>query len=125
VATGIQRREIVEAMHDKLCAAELCDEISVCYHTDAAGCDCRKPKPGMLLDAARKWDVDLHRSFMVGDRWRDIAAGQAAGCCCCFFIDYGYRERRPENPHFVVKSLEEAGAHILDSFKGGRDRQHE
>src|SRR5205823_3100427 len=46
----------------------------------SAQCACRKPKPGMLLEAARRWGLDLERSFMVGDRWSDILAGQAAGC---------------------------------------------
>lgn len=112
VATGVQTRAVVEAMHDKLRAAGLCDDIKVCYHTEADGCGCRKPKPGMLIEAAREWQVDLARSFMVGDRWRDVAAGKAAGCYT-FFIDYEYRERRAENPDAVVASLEEAGRLIL------------
>lgn len=112
VATGAQSREMVEAMHDRLRAAGLCDDIRACYHTDADGCDCRKPKPGMLIDAAHEWQIDLARSFMVGDRWRDVAAGKAAGCYT-FFIDYQYRERRADNPDAVVGSLEEVGKLIL------------
>jgi len=112
VATGVQRREIVEAMHTRLLVAGLCDDVKVCYHTDADDCDCRKPRPGMLIDAAREWHIDLEHSFMVGDRWRDIAAGKAAGCHT-YFIDYQYREPRPENPDAVVASLEEAGRLIL------------
>lgn len=112
VATGVQSREVVEAMHHRLRAAGLCDDIKVCYHTDEDGCDCRKPKPGMLLDAAHEWQIDLGRSFMVGDRWRDVAAGKAAGCYT-FLVDYGYRERRAENPDAVVASLQEAGELIL------------
>lgn len=112
VATGVQRRQVVEAMHDKLRAAGLCDDIKVCYHTDSDGCNCRKPKPGMLIEAAREWQIDLARSFMVGDRWRDVAAGKAAGCYT-FFVDYEYRERRADSPDAVVGSLEEAGRLIL------------
>jgi len=112
VTTGVQQREVVEAMHDKLLAAGLCDDIKVCYHTDADGCDCRKPKPGMLLAAARERNIDLARSFMVGDRWRDVDAGNAAGCST-FFIDYRYNEKRPANPHTVVESLQDAGRFIL------------
>ena len=112
VGTGIQRREVVEAMHDKLRVAGLCDDVRVCYHTDEDCCDCRKPKPGMLIEAAREWQIDLARSFMVGDRWRDVAAGKAAGCYT-FFIDCKYRERRAHNPDAVVASLEEAGSLIL------------
>ena len=112
VATGIQRREIIEAMHAKLRAEALCDDIEVCYHIDADGCECRKPKPGMLINAARKWQVDLSASFMVGDRWRDIAAGRAAGCYT-LFIDYGYREKRAEQPDAVIRYLKEASRIIL------------
>lgn len=112
VATGVQRREVVEAMHNKLRAAGLCDVVKVCYHADADGCDCRKPKPGMLIEAAREWQIDLACSFMVGDRWRDVAAGKAAGCRT-FFIDYEYQERHADNPDAVVASLEEAGKLIL------------
>lgn len=112
VATGRQRRDVVEAMHERLRATGLCDDIKACYHTDADGCDCRKPKPGMLIEAAREWQIDLGRSFMVGDRWRDVAAGKAAGCHTVL-IDYEYRERRADNPDAVVASLEEAGRLIL------------
>ncbi len=112
MATGIQRREVVEAMHGKLLSAGLCDDVKVCYHTDADGCGCRKPKPGMLLDAAREWQIDLQRSFMVGDRWRDVAAGKAAGCFT-FFIDYKYQEQSADKPDTVVASLAEAVELIL------------
>ena len=57
-------------------------------------CSCRKPKPGMLLEAARIWHIDLTASFMVGDRWRDVDAGNAAGCTS-IFIDHGYTEPQP------------------------------
>jgi len=66
----------------------------------------------MLRNAALRWDIDLSRSFMVGDRWRDIGAGKAAGCRT-FFVDYGYREQRPDNPDFVVKDLAEAAQIIV------------
>ena len=112
VATGVQRRLVVEAMHAKLRVAGLCDDVKVCYHMDADGCSCRKPKPGMLIEAAREWKIDLRRSFMVGDRWRDVAAGKAAGCYT-IFVDYKYQERYPDNPDAVVASLEEAGRLIL------------
>lgn len=115
VAMGVQPRKVVEAMHDKLRAAGLCDEIKVCYHADSDGCNCRKPKPGMLIEAAREWQIDLARSFMVGDRWRDVAAGKAAGCYT-FLVDYEYRERHADSPDAVVGSLEEAGRLILQGI---------
>ena len=112
VATGLQAREVVESMHKKLHDAAICDDIKVCYHTDDDACDCRKPKPGMLLEAAKEWQIDLQRSFMVGDRWRDVAAGKAAGCQT-FFIDYQYREQSAEKPDAIVTSLKEAAKLIL------------
>ncbi|HEX4798372.1 MAG TPA: HAD family hydrolase [Burkholderiales bacterium] len=115
VAAGRLKLETVEAMHRRLAMELELDDIKVCYHGDADGCECRKPKPGMLLQAAREFRIDLSRSFMVGDRWRDVAAGQAAGCTS-FFIDYGYREKLPEPPYIAVKSLAEAGSRILAGF---------
>jgi D-glycero-D-manno-heptose 1,7-bisphosphate phosphatase len=112
VGTGKQRAEIVEGMHRRLRDELALDDIKVCYHADGDGCECRKPKPGMLLQAAREFGIDLERSFMIGDRWRDVAAGHAAGCAT-FFIDYGYREKRPEPLYLAVKSLPEASARIL------------
>lgn len=117
IATGMQKTEVVEAMNQRLINELALDEIKVCRHSDADRCDCRKPKPGMLLQAAREFDIDLKRSFMIGDRWRDVAAGQAAGCAT-FFIDCGYRERRPKRPYVEVKSLAEAGSRILSEFIG-------
>ncbi len=112
VATGVQARDVVESMHKKLHDAAICDDIKVCYHTDDDACYCRKPKPGMLLEAAKEWQIDLPRSFMVGDRWRDVAAGKAAGCQT-LFIDYQYREQSAEKPDAVVASLEDATKFIL------------
>ena len=105
-------RSVVEAMHDKLFAALPIDEIKVCYHTEADGCDCRKPKAGMLLSAARDWRIDLSRSVMVGDRWRDIDAGKSAGCRT-IFIDRQYAESLRQKPDFIVGSLAEAARIIV------------
>jgi D-glycero-D-manno-heptose 1,7-bisphosphate phosphatase len=112
VATGKQRSEVVEAMHDRLRRELPLDAVKVCFHIDEQKCDCRKPKPGMLLQAAREYGIDLPRSFLVGDRWRDIEAAQAVACSP-FFVDYGYGEKRPEKPYVPVKSLSEAVALIL------------
>jgi D-glycero-D-manno-heptose 1,7-bisphosphate phosphatase len=115
VGTGKQRIEVVETMH-KLLREELAlDDVRVCYHTDDQKCDCRKPNPGMLLQASIDHGIDLGQSFLVGDRWRDVAAGQAAGCGC-FFVDYEYQEQRPKRPYVTVKSLSEAAAVILSNI---------
>jgi len=112
VATGKQRREVVETMHAYLSEKLPLDAIKACYHVDSDDCDCRKPKPGMLLDAAGELGLDLAGSFMVGDRWRDVGAGQSAGCRA-FFIEAGYSEKRPDQPYVEVKSLPEAVDRIL------------
>jgi transaldolase len=111
VARGTQQRDVVEAMNEKLRAALPVDEVVVCWH-DGDECDCRKPKPGALLDAARRHGIDLAQSFMVGDRWRDIEAGQRAGVRC-LFIDHGYRERQPEGEFVRVDSIGSAAEEIL------------
>jgi D-glycero-D-manno-heptose 1,7-bisphosphate phosphatase len=112
VATGKQRREVVEAMHARLLAELAIDAVKVCFHVDADNCRCRKPRPGMLLEAARDLGIDLSASYMVGDRWRDVAAGQAAGCKA-LFIDYGYAEKSPKEPFVAVKSLPAAAELII------------
>jgi len=117
VGAGKQRREIVEGMHRRLRNELALDDIKVCYHADGDGCECRKPKPGMLLQAAREFGIDLKQSFMVGDRWRDVAAGQAAGCAN-FFIDYRYGEKQPEPPYTAVESLADASRRILGEVIG-------
>lgn len=97
VARGITRFEDVDTMHATLRAALPLDAFFVCYHDNADGCECRKPKPGMLIAAAATHGVDLARSYMVGDRWRDVDAGAAAGCRTVW-IDRGYREQSPAHP---------------------------
>ena len=114
VRTGKQQREVVETMHRHLLEALPLDGIRVCYHIEQDGCDCRKPKPGLLVQAASEFGIDLPASFMVGDRWRDVLAGQAAGCYS-FFVDLGYRERRPEPPYTLVTSLLDAARAIVQA----------
>jgi D-glycero-D-manno-heptose 1,7-bisphosphate phosphatase len=116
VATGKQRREVVEAMNAHLMRHLAIDAVKVCYHGEAEGCACRKPRPGMLLEAAAQFGIDLGGSFLVGDRWRDVAAGQAAGCRV-FFIDCAYAEKRPDKPYVAVESLAQAVGLILQSAR--------
>jgi D-glycero-D-manno-heptose 1,7-bisphosphate phosphatase len=104
VATGRTPRWFVEEINASLATALTLDGIEVCFHGDADNCDCRKPKPGLLLEAARKLDIDPAQSFMVGDRWRDIEAGQRAGCRTVL-IEYHYRDKKPEAPDYVAMSL--------------------
>lgn len=80
VARRTQTRAVVEAINARLGAELGLREFRVCYHDDGDDCQCRKPRPGLLRDAARDLGIDLESSFMIGDRARDIEAGKRAGC---------------------------------------------
>jgi D-glycero-D-manno-heptose 1,7-bisphosphate phosphatase len=113
VARGTQSREEVNAIHDRLRAELPLDAVYACCH-DGDACDCRKPKPGLLLNAAADLGIDLSRSFIIGDRWRDVDAGARAGCRTVF-LDFGYRERGPSAPPAAtVSSLRDGVAWILN-----------
>jgi len=112
VGRGTQQKSIVEEMHEILRTALPLDEIYVCYHGYDGMCECRKPQPGMLLAAAREFNIDLKRSFMIGDRSKDIEAGLAGGCCTVF-IDYGYCEPLNTIPDFTADTLQSAATWIL------------
>lgn len=88
-------------------------------HDSDYDCTCRKPKPGHLFDAARDFDIERTSSIMVGDRWRDIEAGQNAGCHTVF-IDYGYDERQPIDPTHVCSNLRDVAAWILEGTNNER-----
>jgi D-glycero-D-manno-heptose 1,7-bisphosphate phosphatase len=113
VGRGVQRRETVDAINAEVRRRLPLDEVLVCYHDDRDGCACRKPAPGLLLDAAARHGIALDASYMVGDRWRDVEAGRRAGCKT-IWIDLGYRERRPEGYDARVGTLVEAISWILD-----------
>ncbi|MBI5554279.1 MAG: HAD family hydrolase [Elusimicrobia bacterium] len=118
VARGTQQRQIVEAIHRYLLNLLSLDEIMVCYHDDPDQCQCRKPLPGMLWEAANKFLIDLNKSIMVGDRWRDIEAGQRAGCATVL-IDNHYPEKEGTQPDVRFSSLLEAVDWILSYNKLG------
>ena len=117
VGRGTQSREIVEAIHASLRASlPGIDRVEVSYDPGGAGAAAprRKPAPGMLLDAAGTLGIALAGSFMVGDRWRDVDCGHAAGCRTVF-IDRGYRETLRQAPDFTVGSFAEAVEVILNA----------
>lgn len=115
VARGTQTREVVEAINARLLAELPLDEIRVCYE-DGDDAFCRKPNPGMLLEAAHRHAIDLPASYLVGDRWRDMEAGHRAGCRTVF-IDRGYDERLPDPPaERTVRDLPEAADWILTTL---------
>ena len=115
VGRGTLTQSTVESLHEHMRRHIALDRVEVCYHPGqgASDCDCRKPKPGMLLRAAAMLAIDLKQSWMIGDRWRDIDAGHAAGCRT-ILIDYAYAEALRQAPDHRVNSLSEAADIILD-----------
>jgi D-glycero-D-manno-heptose 1,7-bisphosphate phosphatase len=91
VARGAQTRAAVEAFHQRIGSELPITRIYTCFHDDADGCACRKPKPGMIFQGRDDYGIDLSASWVVGDRWRDIEAGKAAGCRT-IHVNHGYDE---------------------------------
>jgi D-glycero-D-manno-heptose 1,7-bisphosphate phosphatase len=112
VARGTQSRETVEAINARLLSLLPIDDVRVCYHDEADNCACRKPKPGLIIQAAEDWDIDRKRSFLIGDRWKDIEAGKKADCTT-IFIDREYREKLQSEPDFTTQTMMEAARWIL------------
>jgi D-glycero-D-manno-heptose 1,7-bisphosphate phosphatase len=105
VARGTQSRNTVESINKLIQYHLPIREIFVCYHDDADNCDCRKPKPGLITQAVEKYGLNRSLSWMVGDRWKDIAAGQSAGLRT-IFMDYHYTEFYKGNPpDFKVENI--------------------
>jgi D-glycero-D-manno-heptose 1,7-bisphosphate phosphatase len=118
VARGTQKRECVEEMNQYLCSVLPLLGVLACYHDNADQCSCRKPLPGLLLEGARRWQLDPARSFMVGDRWSDVVAGQAAGCRTVL-VQTPYSGRERCRPDRCVCDLGEAADWILGESRGG------
>ena len=115
VARGNIKRENVELINTFLSSQLPIDYFKTCYHDDVDNCSCRKPLPGALLEAAKAYNINLSKSFMVGDRWRDVEAGESAGCRT-FFINYNYLEKKPDMPNYIVYSLADVKKIILEEL---------
>lgn len=118
VATGRTPIATVEAMHAVIRGRMPVDDIRACFHVDADNCACRKPKPGMILQAADEYGIDLATSYVVGDRWRDVEAGRVAGCYT-ILVDYSTEQDGPCRPDKTVRSLPEAVSYILTHQQPG------
>lgn len=111
IARGLMKMEELIRMHELIKEKFPVDDIMICSHDDTDNCYCRKPKPGMLLDAAKKWNIDLAKSFLIGDTWKDMEAGQSAGCKT-FLIDTPYNQDVKSD--YRVKKLYEAWKIIVN-----------
>ena len=80
LSRGYQSRRELERMHDRLRQSLPLDDLLVCPHDETDRCPCRKPKPGLIMEAAYTWHLDLDRSFVISDKWQDAEAAREAGC---------------------------------------------
>jgi D-glycero-D-manno-heptose 1,7-bisphosphate phosphatase len=112
IARGVTPRDWVDRVNNHLQNALGLDLAMVCPHDESDRCKCRKPAPGMILEAASRMDIDLSRSFMVGDRWRDIEAGRNAGCRT-IWIQSDYDERPGADADRSCATLLDAAEWVL------------
>ena len=112
VGRGTQELGIVEAMHAAMQKALPIDRVEVCYDSGSGASEFYKPAPGMVLRAAQELGIQVPASYLVGDRWRDIDCGAAAGCRT-IFVDRGYREALNCRPDYTVSNLLESARIIL------------
>ena len=112
VARGISTQSSVDEINSFIKSSLELEHFYICSHDNDDHCKCRKPAPGLIIRAAHELDIDISKSFFIGDRWLDIAASQAAGCEA-FFIDYSYTEQQPQMPFIRVSSLFEAAQLIV------------
>lgn len=116
IARGTQSSNEVSRINEHLKAALCLDDVRVCPHDDSDACSCRKPLPGLLLQAAAEHGIDLTASYLVGDRWRDIEAGRAAGCRTVL-VDYAYAEQQATATHACSSSAEAMGWILASSTR--------
>lgn len=107
---GTQDWGVVKAMHKELMEKLPLDDIKMC--TDEASED-YKPNPGMLFKAAKEFGINLKKSYMIGDRWRDVGAGLSAGCYRTILIDRGYGEEQKFSPDFTCTNFFQVASYIF------------
>jgi D-glycero-D-manno-heptose 1,7-bisphosphate phosphatase len=125
---GLISREMVETIHRQMCEVVSrnggrIDAVLTCPHRPDENCCCRKPEPGLLLQAAERFDLDLARSYLIGDAFCDIAAGLAVGCRSILVLTGLGREglvrlkAHGYDGYRVAPDLKEAVEWILDNHR--------
>ena len=117
LSRGYQNRREMDRMHDLLRKTFSLDDIFVCPHDETDRCPCRKPKPGLLVEAAFKWKLDLDRSFVISDKWQDAEAARTAGCTS-LLIDSPFVGKTHKD--FVLPNIESVVEKILHLKSKGR-----
>ncbi len=102
----------INLMHDKIMQQTKIEKIFMCPHSQKKNCDCRKPKIKFLLFAKKNYNLDLSKSFVVGDRFTDIQMGINSGCRT-IFINRSYKEEYPKNRDYEVKNILQAAQIII------------
>ena len=114
VGRGVTNIELVDEINNSIIKHLKVDEIICCFHDDSDNCECRKPKTGMILQAVKKWDIDLSVSYLIGDRWRDIQTAINIGLTS-ILIKYDYDEKQIK-ADFECSNLEDAANFILKIY---------
>lgn len=104
VADGIKSKETEQEIENFIIESLPLDDYFSCIHKREDNCKCRKPNIGMFIQANEKYNIDFSRSWIVGDRWSDIKAGQNMGMKT-IFIDHKYKEQKPYCPDFIVQDI--------------------
>jgi D-glycero-D-manno-heptose 1,7-bisphosphate phosphatase len=110
---GTRTLQNIQQSNDKVSKTLNLDDLFCCLHDNKDNCSCRKPKPGMIFEAEKKWNIDLTKSFLIGDRKSDIEAGISANLKT-IFIDYDYDEEKPNKYDFKCSNLQQAVSFILN-----------
>ena len=116
ISNGLLSLEVLHLMHNKLRKKLAVTDIYFCPHSKNENCECRKPKPGMIVAAAKKYKINFSKSFLVGDRASDIEAGKKVGCRL-IFINRNYKEPKPISQELTVNNLKSATNYILKNKK--------
>ena len=112
VVRGTQLQGVVETINETIRRQIPLDDILVCFHDNHHRCECRKPKPGLILEAAGRFHVDLRSSYLIGDRWTDIEAGRHSGCKT-ILVNAPASEALRSPPDFFARSFVSASKWIL------------
>lgn len=108
VANNIVTKNKVDKINKYLKSEVMFDDIFVCYHNGNDNCNCRKPKVGLFIEAKTKYNIDFSKSYMIGDRWKDMEAGEKVGCKT-IFIDNNYEEKKPIGPDYTFNKVSDIG----------------
>ena len=116
ISNGLLSLDVLYLMNQKIRKKLGVTDIYFCPHSKNENCECRKPKPGMIVAAAKKYKINFSKSFLVGDRASDIEAGKKVGCRL-IFINRNYKEPKPISQELTVNNLRSATNYILKNKK--------